>query len=133
MKLVIDEPESLALWNYLADAGPMYASRIAAVELRRTVGRQEERAADQQAELVLGAVRLIELDDEMSRAAGDLQPATLRTLDAVHLAAALALGDECEAFISYDGRLTAAAQAAGLKVRSPAGAEGGSDGAGTST
>jgi predicted nucleic acid-binding protein len=98
----------------------MYASRIAAVELRRAVGRQPDRAADGQAEVVLGAVRLIELDDEMSRMAGAAQPPTLRTLDAVHLSAALALGDECDAFVSYDGRLNVAARLAGLEIRSPA-------------
>jgi len=98
----------------------MYVSRIAAVELRRAVRRQSERAADDQAELVLGALRLIELDDEMARAAGTAEPPTLRTLDALHLAAALALGDECDAFVSYDTRLNSAAGRAGLEVRSPA-------------
>lgn len=120
VKLVTDESESGALRAYLKRHGPLYSSRIAAVELRRAVRRQGERAVADQAELVLGAVRLIELDDEMSRAAGELQPPALRTLDAVHLAAALALGDECDAFVSYDTRLNAAARAARLDVKSPA-------------
>ncbi len=119
MKLVVEEPESVALRAYLSEREPLYASRIAAVELRRAVMRQAERAADEQAELVLGALRMIELDDEMSRAAGEAGPSTLRTLDAVHLSAALALGDECDAFVSYDTRLNAAARRAGLEVRSP--------------
>jgi predicted nucleic acid-binding protein len=101
----------------------MYVSRIAAVELRRAVRRQRERAADDQAELVLGALRLIEMDDEMSRAAGTTQPPTLHTLDALHLAAALALGDECDAFVSYDTRLNSAAGRAGLEIRCPGVAE----------
>jgi predicted nucleic acid-binding protein len=119
-KLVIEEPESGALRRYLAQGEPMYASRIAAVELRRAVRRQDDRAAYEQAELVLGAVRLIELDDEMARAAGELRPPSLRTVDAVHVAAALTLGDECDAFVSYDTRLNDAVKQAGLAVQSPA-------------
>jgi uncharacterized protein len=109
----------VALMRYLAQGGPMYASRIAAVELRRAVRRQDDRAADEQAELVLEAVRLIEFDGDMARAAGELPPPSLRTLDALHVAAALALGDECGAFVSYDTRLNDAAKQAGLTVQSP--------------
>jgi hypothetical protein len=69
---------------------------------------------------VLGAVRLIELDESTSRAAGELPPPALRTLDSIHVAAALAIGDECEVFICYDDRLKAAATQAGLQVVAPA-------------
>jgi len=120
VKLVIEEPESAALRDYLGVAGRMYASRIAAVELRRAVRRLRQRAASEQAELVIGTLRLIELDDELARAAGEAQPITLRTLDAIHLSAALALGDECAAFVSYDNRLSQAARQARLEVRAPA-------------
>ena len=121
VKLVIEERESTALMAYLADRGPIYSSRVAAVELRRAVRRHNDRAADDQAELILATLRLIELDDELARDAGLLQPPALRTLDAVHVAAALALENECEAFVSYDDRLNTAAHAAGLEVRSPSG------------
>lgn len=97
----------------------MYASRVAAVELRRAVRRHGEPEAQDQAELVLTTLRLIELDDDLSRGAGALQPPALRTLDAIYVAAALVLEDECEAFVSYDDRLNAAAHAVGLEVRSP--------------
>jgi predicted nucleic acid-binding protein len=120
VKLVIEERESTALMAYLADRGPIYSSRVAAVELRRAVRRHNERTADDQAELILATLRLIELDDELARDAGLLQPPALRTLDAVHVAAALALENECEALVSYDDRLNTAAHAAGLEVRSPA-------------
>jgi uncharacterized protein len=104
---------------YLIKGGPLFASRIAAVELRRAVRRHDNRAAIEQSEQVLGALRMIELDDQMSVAAGEMEPVSLRALDAAHLSAALALGDECTAFISYDARLNAAARAVGLQVRSP--------------
>ena len=54
----------------------------------------------------------------LSRAAR-LEPPALRTLDAVHLASALELGADLEAFVTYDARLAAAARGAGLTVVSP--------------
>lgn len=49
-----------------------------------------------------------------------LDPPNLRTLDAIHLATALSLGDDLTLLISYDDRLTQAAAAAGIEVASPA-------------
>lgn len=51
--------------------------------------------------------------------AGRLEPAVLRSLDAVHLAAALALGDDLETVVTYDSRLAEAAQSNGIAVTSP--------------
>lgn len=119
VKLVIEEPESAALRSYLLETGPIYASRVAAIELRRAVRRQTRRDSVDQAESVLEAVRFIELDEPMTRLAGTAEPPNLRTLDAIHLSAALAIGDECGAFVSYDARLNAAAEAAGLAVHAP--------------
>jgi predicted nucleic acid-binding protein len=44
----------------------------------------------------------------------------LRALDAIHLASALALGHELEAFVAYDDRLCRAAAIRGLAVSAPA-------------
>lgn len=52
-------------------------------------------------------------------AAGRLDPTILRTLDAVHLAAALDIGDELEGIVTYDDRLAEAALANGVAVVSP--------------
>jgi predicted nucleic acid-binding protein len=46
-------------------------------------------------------------------------PPRLRSLDAIHLASALAIGDYPEAFVTYDERLADAARAVGLKVLTP--------------
>ncbi len=119
VKLVVEEPESTALRAYLLDNGPIYASRVAAIELRRAVRRQALPDSVGQAESVLEAVRFIELDEPMTRLAGTAEPPKQRTLDAIHLIAALAIGDECGAFVSYDAVLNGAAQAAGLVVQAP--------------
>jgi predicted nucleic acid-binding protein len=43
----------------------------------------------------------------------------LRTLDAIHVATAAALGGELEAFVTYDQRLFETAERMGLPVVSP--------------
>jgi predicted nucleic acid-binding protein len=52
--------------------------------------------------------------------AGRLGHVVLRTLDAIHVQSALVLGDELEAFVTYDARQAEAARAAGLPVQMPA-------------
>lgn len=48
-----------------------------------------------------------------------MAPTTLRSLDAIHLAAALDIRDDLAAFVTYDRRLFEAARGVGLPVRSP--------------
>lgn len=63
---------------------------------------------------------LVPLDDKVLLAAAALEPATLRSLDAIHLATALSLGGDLGAMYVYDARLAAAARAAGIRVEAPA-------------
>ena len=60
------------------------------------------------------------VDDRILDAAGMLEPAILRTLDAVHLATALALGDDLLEILTYDGRMAEGARLLGLPVLAPA-------------
>lgn len=62
---------------------------------------------------------MIQLDDERLDLAGELEPSPLRSLDAIHLAAALELGDELEALVTYDERMAEGARALGLPVAAP--------------
>ena len=62
---------------------------------------------------------LIPLSLDLLHAAADIGPAGLRSLDAIHLASALSLGSDLTAFVAYDRRLQAAAQAEGLPVVVP--------------
>src|SRR5579884_2432398 len=59
------------------------------------------------------------LDEPLLDRAGELEPRTLRSLDALHLAAALAIGPELGAFLTYDERLAEAARGVGLTVHAP--------------
>ena len=116
MKLVLPERESVALINVVQNA-KLVSSAIGAIETRRAV-----RAAGldpSTADPILDALVLVDVTEPIQRAAGELDPPFLRTLDAVHLATALSLGAELQALIVYDRRLSDAAEAAGLSVRAP--------------
>lgn len=54
------------------------------------------------------------------RAAERLEPPALRSLDAIHIASALMLGEELAALVSYDERMLNAARMIGVPTASPA-------------
>jgi predicted nucleic acid-binding protein len=68
----------------------------------------------------LDLFELLPLDASVIDAAGRLQPPSLRSPDAVHLASALRLGSDPESFVTYDQRLAEPARAHGLNVIAPA-------------
>ncbi len=89
-------------------------------EVRRAVGRlSPRRGLSDRARLVLDGVALLGLDlDILEKAAGP-EPTELRTLDAIHIASALALGKDLLAFVTYDERQLAAAGKARLPLAQP--------------
>ncbi|TFD75045.1 type II toxin-antitoxin system VapC family toxin [Cryobacterium fucosi] len=119
-KLLADEPESGALRAHLDDLiGRMDTEIVSALlvetELRRMatrVGIPQAAASD-----VLIRLAMIEMDRNLFREAGTLPGSTLRSLDALHIAAALQAG--ADEYISYDPRQLQGAEAVGLRVRSP--------------
>lgn len=68
-------------------------------------------------------VEILELDEVVARAASAVEPATIRTFDAIHLASADVLRPELDAFVTYHDRLAQAARSRGLRVLAP-GADG---------
>ena len=55
----------------------------------------------------------------MFERAATLDPDALRSLDAIHLASAMELGDELDEIVTYDARLAEAARSYGIAVISP--------------
>jgi predicted nucleic acid-binding protein len=74
---------------------------------------------EQRAMAVMAALHLVKIDNDILRHAARLEPRTLRSIDAVHLASALSLGDDLGAMVVYDSALAAAATEAGLQVLAP--------------
>ncbi len=96
----------------------MVSSDLLRTELTRVVQRVDPNRMVE-ATVLLDALVLLKLSTTVCRRAGMLRPAVLRSLDALHLAAALELGDEMAGLVSYDRRLNAAARASGIPVISP--------------
>lgn len=117
VKLVIAEVESVALHRWYVEAERLVTSRIGVIETIRATSRMPFDPAHRAK--VMGDVEVVELQDPIARSAASVPPSTLRTLDAIHLASALAIG-ELDAFVTYDDRLAAAARSAGLTVVRPA-------------
>lgn len=117
MKLVQQETESEALIEALVRWPHQVSSAVAEVEIRRAARRTGQ--PPPRAEDVVARLGLLPLDEEVRLAAGGVGAPSLRSLDAIHLASALSLGDDLGAFCCYDGRLIADAEAAGLTVLSP--------------
>lgn len=116
VKLVNEEAESDALRRKLG--GRLVTScNLARTEVVRAARAKGERFAAS-ARNVLASVDLIQLDDELLDLAGELD-GPLRSLDAIHLAAATELADELEALVTYDARMARAAEALGLAVVAP--------------
>ncbi|MEX1141584.1 MAG: PIN domain-containing protein [Thermoleophilaceae bacterium] len=67
----------------------------------------------------LTGLALLPLNEEVLDIATTLDPTGLRSLDALHLATALAVRDDIGILISYDERLTEAAVRHGLPVSAP--------------
>lgn len=118
VKLIETEPETAALHSVMSVPGPRHASALVRVEVPRAARRHGARSAAR-AHLLVDTLDLIELDDALLAEAAGVGDARLRTLDAIHLASALVLGDELDALVTYDLRLAEAATELGIRVEAP--------------
>lgn len=119
VKLAVEEPETAALRAFLAARD---ARRVSSALLRT----ESLRAVRQLGGNILATAReglrrvdLVAIDDRILDAAGILEPRVLRTLDAIHLATCLAVGDDLESVVTYDERMAEGARLLGLPVVAP--------------
>ena len=120
-KLVVHERESAALRQWLRDWPDGVTTVLSRVEVARVLRRLKatEVAHDRAAEVLRG-IAMIRIDDQVLETASSLRNPMLRSIDAIHLATALSIGDAPEAFVTYDTRLAQAAKRARLNVIAPA-------------
>jgi hypothetical protein len=118
VKLAVREPESAALRAYLRRRRPWVSSALARTEVHRALLPAGDQAV-RRGLSVLGRIELIRISSAVLETAGTLPPPELRSLDALHLATALRLGEDLARVVAYDERLSAAARAAGLSVVAP--------------
>jgi predicted nucleic acid-binding protein len=119
IKVVVAEPESPGLRRFLRrEGGRRVSSAVLRAEAMRAVrflgpdARAGIRAA-------LRRVDLVGIDDQILDNAGVLEPAIVRTLDAIHLATALSMGDDLATVVTYDDRMAEGARLLGLPTTGP--------------
>jgi uncharacterized protein len=106
VKLVLPKPETSALVSRLRGDPEVISIALARVEVLRALKRIEvPTAARRQAERVLARIALVRIDDAVLERAAAIDPAGLRSLDAIHLATALGMGESMAGLVTYDSRL----------------------------
>jgi uncharacterized protein len=120
IKLVRSESESHALRKELRSAETQLVSSVLLSVEGRRAARRYGKLASTRANVALTAITLLALDQPIIEIAGELDPAELRSLDALHLATIVSLGDDVECVYCYDTRLTGAARILGIEVAKPA-------------
>ena len=83
------EAETAALRTYVGQHSLRITSALSVVEVRRAAMRSGIREERKKADEVLDSVVVIKLVPEMLDLAAALDPPTLRSLDAIHLATAM--------------------------------------------
>jgi len=125
LRLVLGEPNKLAEWKRVESA---VASALTEVECLRTLDRlgragalTEEDVATRREEVyrLLEGVEVVDIARPILRRASEPFPAPIGTLDAIHLATAIAWRDASETTLvmaTHDKALGAAARSVGLQV-----------------
>jgi predicted nucleic acid-binding protein len=121
VKFAVREPESdaIAAWRAGLDGEDVLMTcELAVAEVLRAVRRVD---GDVEVALAhLDSLDQLVVDRDLLLAAGRLGPEGLRTLDAIHLAAAGAAGGDLGGLVTYDSRMAEAARSLGLETLAPA-------------
>lgn len=118
VKLAVAEPESGALRRHLRRRRPLVSSAMARTEVLRAL-LPAGPAAVASGRSALADIDLARVNDRVLNTAGALLPNELRSLDAIHLATALQLGEVVRQVVTYDERMADAARALGLRTATP--------------
>jgi predicted nucleic acid-binding protein len=121
LKRYVDEPDSDAAEALLASDPSLLTARHTIVEVRRNLARVLDEADAVAARAAftedLRGFAIVELDEvTCDTAAGIAELTGVRTLDALHLAAAQRLGGPAVPFLTFDLRQAQAARSLGLTV-----------------
>lgn len=120
VKLIWSERETVSLQQFLAERTemPLVSSALLTVEVRRAVLREDPTQMPR-VDLLLTRVGQVAATRAILEAAGRLLDPYLRSLDTIHLATALLLHQNLHALVTYDKRLTSAAERQHLPVATP--------------
>lgn len=124
LRVLFRQPHRLAIWGSWKKA---YASRLWLTEALRTVDRLRLNGTITDADVaqlrtdidvIHGTLCVVPVSEAILTRAGEAFPTVLGTLDALHLASALAVGknDPLDLFLTHDAQLAMAARSVGLGV-----------------
>ncbi|MBN8869447.1 MAG: type II toxin-antitoxin system VapC family toxin [Solirubrobacterales bacterium] len=118
-KLFLREAEGPALEVYLdSNELTLVSSQLSEVELVRAVSRVDVGKVSRARDL-LASIVLLPITSSVRKAAGDLFPGRVRSLDAIHLATALEIKADLNGLLTYDDQMAKLAEEAALKVVTP--------------
>lgn len=119
VKLVARERNTAALRAWLGTQDDdLVSSDLLRTEALRAAKRHSLPAVRRTRDL-LSAVTLIHVTTDICERAAELDPAILRSLDALHLATALTFGDSLAGVVTYDDRLASACELHGVRTLAP--------------
>lgn len=120
-KLFIAENETRDLQHWLTNQPEprLVSSALLAVELLRLMRLIDEASVGSAERFLADDVDIVDILPPMLADAAVVEPAHLRTLDAIHLATARDLEPAIDVVLTYDKLLAEAARTAGLAVASP--------------
>jgi predicted nucleic acid-binding protein len=124
--LLVEEPGTERCAEHWSTADRLVSVRLVEVEARAALAQatRQERLTTRQLrtsvaalDVLIAQMDLVDVDDGLvSRAAELAERQALRAYDAVHLAAALTVGDDDLVLVAGDRALTSAAAAVGIAV-----------------
>lgn len=122
LKLAVQEQHSRRMRDWAtaqeADGRLLWSCDLLRTEACRAARRVSAAALDAVQDR-LERIALVSVTTVVFERAAQLGPPSLRTLDALHLAAALRLGEDLEGVVTYDVRLAQAAATLGLRTLAP--------------
>ena len=119
VKMMVEEPESSMLNAWVrAEHVRAVSSDLAQTETIRAVRRYRPDLTVE-ARSLFDSVVCVRITPEIVERAALLDPPGLRSLDAIHLATALELGNEIDGLVTYDERLAQAARDRGIPTITP--------------
>ena len=119
VKLIVNEQHSKSLSSWVDGCKQdLFISELARTEVSRAIARGDSNL-NKQFNIIATRFGVIRVSTQLLTIAAVLSPTTLRTLDAIHLASCVILGDDLTGFVTYDNAQASAASINSIEVITP--------------
>ena len=119
VKLIVNEQHSKSLGSWIDSCKQdLFISELARTEVSRAIARVDPNL-NKQFNAIVTRFGVIRVSTQVLTIAAVLSPTTLRTLDAIHLASCVILGDDLTGFVTYDNAQASAASTNSIEVITP--------------